>query len=73
VRAVSDDIAACAPGVGGVTIHMRFASSGRVAEALVTSSHATPAQRSCMARAARAARVPPFRQASLGVHFPLQL
>jgi hypothetical protein len=70
---VSRAVQACAPGAGQATIAVRFANSGRVAEAIVESPRASPAQRSCMARAARAARVPAFRQEALSVHFPVRL
>lgn len=72
LRAVQGPVRACAAGqVGTASIRFVFAPNGAVTTATVTSPpfSGTPAG-SCMARAARAARVPPFSRTSLAVTFP---
>lgn len=72
LAAVQGPVRACAGGRSGTAdIRFVFAPSGHVTTATVTSQPfaGTPAG-SCMARAARAARVPPFSSGSLAVNFP---
>ncbi len=70
--AVTPAVRACAGGqTGTAAIRIVFAGSGRVTTATVTSPPfaGTPAG-SCMARAVRGARVPPFSNSNLTVTFP---
>ena len=70
--AVTPAVRACGGGqTGTASIRIVFAGSGRVTTASVTSPPfaGTPAG-SCMARAVRGARVPPFSNPSLTVTFP---
>jgi len=72
---VAPGIRACAEGLGGERVHLffHFRSNGTVRSALVEGTRAAPDQRSCMARAAREASVPPFAQDSLSVRYPFTL
>jgi predicted Zn finger-like uncharacterized protein len=72
MAAVNGAVRGCAGGqTGTASIRIVFASSGRVTTSGVTSPPfaGTPAG-SCMARAVKAARVPPFANPSLTVTFP---
>lgn len=73
ITGVLPSLRECASGLGVVQIELHFAPSGRTTVARADSSRATPEQRSCMARAARAARVPPFSGPHLTVRYPAQL
>ncbi len=68
-------VAACAGGRGGVaTVRVTFAgASGRVTTAVVEGAFAGSSEGSCIARAVRAASVPPFEQPTASVSFPFQL
>ena len=72
---VAPGIRACGEGLGGERVHLffQFRSNGTVRSALVEGTRAAPDQRSCMARAAREASVPPFAQESLSVGYPFTL
>jgi hypothetical protein len=74
IASVSERMRECAPEYAHHVADVRFsfASSGRVTSALVPSDFAGPQQRSCVARAARAARVPPFSAERLDVTYPVQ-
>ncbi|MBI2894235.1 MAG: zinc-ribbon domain-containing protein [Deltaproteobacteria bacterium] len=72
MAAVNGAVRGCAGGqTGTANIRIVFASSGRVTTSSVTSPPfaGTPAG-SCMARAVKSARVPPFSNANLTVTFP---
>jgi hypothetical protein len=72
MAAVNPAVRACAGGQSGTAaIRIVFAGSGRVTTATVTSPPfaGTPAG-SCMARAVKGARVPPFSNPTLTVTFP---
>ncbi|MFK7986103.1 MAG: hypothetical protein AB8I08_08730 [Sandaracinaceae bacterium] len=75
IQSVTPAIRQCAPDLGGhrAQIRFRFVSSGRATMAVVETTAASGPQRSCMARAARAARVAPFTDAQLMVTYPLTL
>ena len=64
---------ACGQGMDLITLELHFASSGRATTATTHARHLTPEQRSCVARAARTARVPPFSAPHLSVHYPVRL
>ena len=70
-------IRACAPGQQGrvVSVRTSFDSTGRVRSVAVEApaAHLRPQERSCMARAARAAEVPAFDQETFEVSFPVRL
>jgi hypothetical protein len=74
MRAIGPSIAACANGRSG-TVSMRivFESSGHVTSAEVLGGSSPPVAVSCMTRAAREARVPPFSQPSAAVVYPFPL
>jgi hypothetical protein len=73
VARVLPAVRACAPGTGLAALHLHFAPTGRATTAQVESRLASPEQRSCMARAARGAEVPPFSGPRLSVRYPVQL
>lgn len=75
MEGIAPSIRDCVTGRGGerVSLFVRFSNTGRVRFALVEDSAAAPAQRSCMARAVRAATVPAFRSSSLSVRYPFVL
>ncbi|HJL14653.1 MAG TPA: hypothetical protein RMH99_03295 [Sandaracinaceae bacterium LLY-WYZ-13_1] len=70
---VSYAVRACGDGTHAtVPVRVVFAgASGRVARADVHG--VAPSVRSCIARAVRAARAPPFRQRTFRVDFPFRL
>lgn len=74
---VSPYIRQCVERQAGRVVHIRtrFASSGRVASAIVEVSAApiSPRERSCMARAARHARTPAFDSERFDVTYPVVL
>jgi hypothetical protein len=73
LQGVSGEAAACSHDRGGfVQVRVVFESSGRVSSALVVAGDLPASARSCVERAVRAARVPPFRQPSVSVHFPFR-
>lgn len=73
IASVSEPMRECAPGYAHQVAMVRFsfASNGRVTSAVVPPDFAGPQQRSCVARAARAARVPPFSAERLDVSYPV--
>ena len=77
MAAVTPALRACAEGQEGRVVNVRavFRSNGRIATTNVesSSSHVSPSARSCMARAARAARVPSFELERFEVTFPVRL
>jgi hypothetical protein len=75
LRRVVPAVRRCAPDLSGQRIELdfHFAPNGRANSVLVRSTAPTPAQRTCMARAARQARIPPFSNPELTVRFPLRL
>ena len=77
IAEVVPGIRACVDGQRGRVVQVRgvFASSGRVRATTVDAqtAHFTPAQRSCMARAARDARLPAFERETFEVTFPVRL
>ncbi|MGE0788040.1 MAG: hypothetical protein AB7S26_20375 [Sandaracinaceae bacterium] len=75
IQSIRSDLLACAPDSRGHVANIRFtfASSGRATSALVpTDFNAAPAARSCVATAARRARVPAFSEPRLVVTYPVQ-
>lgn len=73
VERVLPGLRACGQGMDLVTIELHFASSGRATTATIHARHLTPVQRSCLARAARGARVPAFSASHLSVRYPVRL
>lgn len=73
VAAVLQDVRACAPGGGLAHLDLRFGSTGRVTTAQVDAPFVTAEQRTCVARAARAAVVPPFSSPRFHARYPVQL
>lgn len=73
VHAVMPALRACGQGLDLVNIELHFAPTGRATTANIDARHLTPAQRSCLARAARGARVPPFSAPRLTVRYPVRL
>lgn len=74
MRAVSGAVRACGNGAHGTApVRIVFSgSNGRVTSAQVSGNFPGPV-RSCIARAVRAAHVPPFRQSSFSINFPFSL
>jgi hypothetical protein len=72
---VSSAVRACGSGSAGVApVRVVFGGeSGRVTSAEVLSSNLPPEVRSCVARAVREARVPPFAQSTFRVDYPFRL
>lgn len=76
IQSVAPAIRACAPTHQGrmAILRVKFAATGRTLESGIVRAEGVPAaQRSCMARAARAAVVPPFRGEPLVVTYPVAL
>lgn len=74
IQAIQAQLRECAPAHRGhvASIRFTFVSDGRATSALVPQEFAGPAERSCVARTARGARVPPFSDARLVVTYPVQ-
>ena len=71
---LSAPVRACGDGAhGNATVSFAFGSDGAVRSADVTAAELPPAVRSCVAREARTARVPPFAQNTFRVVFPFRL
>lgn len=70
MRALEAPVRAC--GDGNATVHFRFDSDGSVASATVDGT-LPPEARTCVARAARGARVPAFARDSFSVTYPFRL
>jgi hypothetical protein len=73
VDGVMPALRACGQGLDLITLELLFVSSGRATTASTDARHLTPEQRSCLARAARGARVPPFSAPHLSVRYPVRL
>ncbi|MBL8679242.1 MAG: hypothetical protein JNK05_08760, partial [Myxococcales bacterium] len=74
MRGVQPAVRACASGQPGpAMITVVFASSGRVTTATVAAPFAGTPAGSCMARAVRAATVPPFTRPTFQVQYPFAL
>ncbi|MFK7985386.1 MAG: GYF domain-containing protein [Sandaracinaceae bacterium] len=75
MQSVSGPVRACANGTHGTaTVRVVFGgSNGRVSGATVNAPSLPGPVRSCIARAVRGARVPPFRQSSFSVNYPFRL
>ena len=74
LRGVSAQVRACGAGEhGSAPVSVVFRSSGAVSNATVGGQFAGTPVGSCVARAVRGARVPPFRNASFSVTFPYAL
>ena len=74
MNAVSREVAACGNGQHGIAnARMVFDSSGRVSNATVAGGSFPAPVASCIARAARQARVPPFTQPTFSVNYPFRL
>ena len=73
---IQPGVQACAPSMRGhvASIRFRFISNGQATLATVSAETIRdPAQRSCIARVARGAYVPPFAERQLVVTYPVQL
>lgn len=74
MNSVSGAVAACGAGEHGLApVRIVFGNNGRVTSAEVSGGTFPPPVRSCIARAVRGARVPPFQQPSFSVNFPFRL
>lgn len=75
MASVRPSVNACAQGHGGLAqVRLTFAGpSGRVTSAVIEGQFAGTPQGSCIARAVRAATVPPFAQPTFSVLFPFQI
>ncbi len=76
MRGVQSNVRQCAASTGQsgtASINVVFASSGRVTTANVAPPFAGTPTGSCMARAVRAAVVPPFSQPTFSVNYPFTL
>ncbi len=75
LESVALDVRGCAPAYSGAVVRVRvtFAPSGRVTTAVVSGRLAGTPEGSCVARAVRAARVPPFERSSFVVAYPYRL
>ena len=72
LRRVSSRVGGCGNGTAGTAqARIVFASSGRVRSVNVTG--VPPAVQSCVARAVRGARVPPFSRATFNVNYPFRV
>lgn len=74
IQAIRPQLRECAPELNGHVANVRFTfvSSGRATSAIVPNDFGSPQQRSCVARVARQASVPPFSDARLVVTYPVQ-
>jgi predicted Zn finger-like uncharacterized protein len=71
---LSGPVRACGDGAhGNATVSFAFGSDGAVRSADVTAADLPPAVRSCVAQAARTARVSPFTQGTFRVVFPFRV
>jgi hypothetical protein len=68
LQTAAPEVTRCANGRSGTaSVEVTFASSGRVTTALVSPPYSGTTEGSCMARALRTMRVPPFEQATFRV------
>lgn len=72
-RAVMPNLRACTGLHGAVPVRVTISGSGRVTVAVVQGHLAGTPEGSCIARAVRTARLPPFRQRRLNVNYPFVL
>jgi hypothetical protein len=75
MRSVAGSVGACGGGArtGVAEVRVRLGSSGRVQSAIVTGQFAGTPEGSCIARAVRSARVPPFRQSTFEFTYPFRI
>ena len=74
VEGTRSQVVQCAEGQHGrLDIQVVFVSSGRVTRPRIHGAFAGTPAGSCMARAIRSMRVPPFRNAELAVSYPMHL
>jgi len=76
MNSVLSAVTACGSGMhhGTAPVRINFSgSTGRVTSAQVSGGNFPGPVRSCIVRAVRGARVPPFRQSSYSVYFPFRL
>jgi hypothetical protein len=75
MRAIAPAVSACGGGArtGVAEVRVRLGSSGRVQSAVVIGQFAGTPEGTCIARAVRGARVPPFRQASFDFTYPFRI
>jgi len=74
MNSVQGAVQACGQGQHGLApVRIVFGSNGRVRSANVSGGSFPGPVRSCIARAARGARVPPFRNDSFSVNYPFRL
>lgn len=73
VNAIVPELRTCGENLDLVSLELNFAPNGRATSVVVDARHLSPTQRSCLARAARAARVPPFGAPRLTVRYPVRL
>ena len=74
MNAILPELSRCAGGMGGVAdITLTVQSTGRVSYAMVSGDFAGTPEGSCLARAVKSAKFPPFKEAFLRVNYPIQL
>jgi hypothetical protein len=75
MRAIAPAAGACGGGArtGVAEVRVRLGSSGRVQSAVVIGQFAGTPEGTCIARAVRGARVPPFRQATFEFTYPFRI
>jgi len=74
LKGLEDAVRACAGGRHGrAEVELTFRSEGRVSHANIGGDFAGSVEGSCIARAVRKARVPPFTKASVKVFYPYSL
>jgi hypothetical protein len=71
---VAGAVSACGAGAHGLApVRIVFGNNGRVSSAEVSGGNFPPPVRSCIARAVRGARVPPFQNPTFSVNYPFRL
>ena len=74
MNSVQGAVSACGSGQHGLApVRIVFGNNGRVQSAQVSGGSFPPPVRSCIARAVRGARVPPFRNPTFSVNYPFRL
>ncbi len=72
LRNVANSVSMCGGGMSGVALStITFANSGRVRNVSVMG--VDPPVQSCVSRAVRGARVPPFQRSSFNVNYPFRV
>lgn len=74
MNAIAPAVSECGQGAHGLApVRIVFGPGGQVTTANVSGGNFPPAVRACIARAARGATVPPFRNPTFSVNYPFRL